>query len=247
MNFNSLSRVPPERRKLFIIIAVILFVPFTILGLLYIIIPYLKQSSTLTDYSNTELIATLAVGVAIITIASKIIEHVIYSQYSSKRKIEIDISTTDDYVTITCTIENRGSHRIVPQNVYLFIDEGVETDNIITFPFCLKHEEGKNDCVLGIKCKSGGVNSFPIDILPDNFRNKYHKMVNLKHLSTESVKFIDPGERFSEDATLRTPHNGVFRVMAIWTSVNADCLCCTKQFVISTETQHNQTPTATSS
>jgi hypothetical protein len=238
MTFNSLSRISPTVRIFGFVIGVIVLMPLLAWFILFVLIPLLSSSKVLSGFELQELIATLAVIIAVFSIVGKLIEHLLVSQFSSERKIHVGVNVIDNYAIINCTIENMGRKRIIPQNVYIFVDVGIEKDNLITFPFCLKHEQGENDCIMGKKCKAGGVNSFPVDILPDEFRDKFHKSINLKHLSTDSVKFIDPGESFSEDAVLNINKPGVYRVIAVWTSVNADCLCFTKQFIIR-EKQHN--------
>ena len=230
MKFNNLKKLPPEKRQLILILSIIFAVLLLSWFLLTSFIPFL--SSKLKNLTTNEIIATLAVLVGVFSIAFKFIDYILKQQYSSERQILINVEVKDEYAIVTCTLENMGKKRIIPKNVYLFIDEGIENDDYLKFPFCLKHEEGEDDCVLGKRCKGGGINSFPEDLLPEEFKTKYHKSFKLQHLSREAILFIDPGEKFSEDLVLKLNNTGVYRVIAIWTAVNADCICANKQFVL---------------
>ena len=72
---------------------------------------------------------------------------------------------------------------------------------------------------------------FSLDDMKIGSFAKYRKIIKLKHLSSETIMFIDPGEEFSEDVILHL-NSGIYRVTAVWTSVKEDCICGTKQFII---------------
>jgi hypothetical protein len=56
--------------------------------------------------------------------------------------------------------------------------------------------------------------------------------MTLKHLSSESILFMDPGEYFREDKMLELPIQGVYRATLVFTATNADCICTTRQFIV---------------
>lgn len=53
----------------------------------------------------------------------------------------------------------------------------------------------------------------------------------MKHLSSETIMFVDPGEEFSEDVILKLS-KGIYKATIVWTSVKEDCICCTKEFIM---------------
>ncbi len=124
-----------------------------------------------------------------------------------------------------------GTRRITPQSVYLFLDEGVRRNGFYEFPFLLKHEEGSVDCVLAKLCKQGKL-TYPRDILERDFKETYADFVPLRHLSAVSILFIDPGEEFTEDAIIVLPTPGAYRVMLIFTAVDCECVCASREFLI---------------
>ena len=230
MKFNNLSNHPPERRRKFVVAFVFLLTPLAAWGVIYLLIPFIT-SSDISSLTTKEIIASLAITITIVGMALKYVDYVLANQYLSERQIILGTDTSSNYTIITCLVENMGRNRIVPQNVYLFVDEGIEKNKRIEFPFCLKHEEGENDCVLGKKCKSGGINSFPLDLVPDDFKSVFHRSFKMQNLSAEAIMFIDPGEKFSEDIVLNL-NPGIYRATAVWTAVKSDCICATKQFVV---------------
>jgi len=229
MKFNNLNQYPPERRRVFFMIGVFVFTPAVASGIIYFLIPYVT-SSDISTLTPGEILAAVAITVTIIGMALKYVDYVLENQYLSERQILLDVDSGDDYTIITCVVENMGKKRVIPQNVYLFVDQGIEKDKYIEFPFCLKHEEGENDCVLGKKCKSGGINSYPEEILPEEYKPVYHRSFNMQNLSAEAIMFIDPGEKFSEDIVLNLDP-GIYRATAVWTAVKSDCICATKKFI----------------
>ena len=47
----------------------------------------------------------------------------------------------------------------------------------------------------------------PEHLLSEEFYNKFREIVRLKHLTSETIMFIDPGEEFSEDTNCFVSNN----------------------------------------
>lgn len=206
--------------SLIIIFAIILWVA---------LIP--KSQEIAGNLTINELIASITLFITLGTIVVKISEGILQQNYTTKRRILLYTNTKGEYTTITCKIENCGSKRIVPQNIYLMVEQGLERDGVIIFPYLLKHEEGEFDCIFADLCKKGGFSCLPDHLLPKEFQGLYRKIVKMQHLSSETILFVDPGEEFSEDITIKL-NNGVYKATVVWTSVKEDCICTTKEFIV---------------
>ena len=227
MEFNF--GVQPDSTKKIGLIILITIVLTAIL--VVVVIPTI--SFQLNKLSPNELIATIGVIVAMIVGVVPLIVHQLDASKATKSRLEVDVETNDDLVRITSSFENSGTKRIIPKNVYLFIDQGVEQNGFFEFPYVLKHDAGENDCVLSIRCKKGGLQQYPNELRQSPlFDQTYSKLLSLKHLSSQTILFIDPGEKFIEDSTLRIKDDGVYRATIVFTAVNTDCSCTTRQFVI---------------
>lgn len=229
MKFNSNKNFSANRKSAIIrLCAVALIVAIGVI-VLALIIPYSNQA--VKSMTINEVVASATLFISLGTIVVKISENVLKQNFTAKRKISIESKTQGNYAIITCRIENCSKKRIVPQNIYLMIEAGIEKDGIIEFPYLLKHEEGEFDCVFASLCKRGGFTCLPDHLLEDCFKAQYRKIIKLKHLSSETIMFIDPGEEFSEDVTLKL-EKGIYKATIVWTSVKEDCICGTKQFII---------------
>lgn len=229
MKFNSNKNFSANRKSAIIrLCAVALIVAIGVI-VLALIIPYSNQA--VKSMTINEVVASATLFISLGTIVVKISENVLKQNFTAKRKISIESKTQGNYAIITCRIENCSKKRIVPQNIYLMIEAGIEKDGIIEFPYLLKHEEGEFDCVFASLCKRGGFTCLPDHLLEDSFKAQYRKIIKLKHLSSETIMFIDPGEEFSEDVTLKLG-KGIYKATIVWTSVKEDCICGTKQFII---------------
>lgn len=176
-------------------------------------------------------------------------------------QIDIHTKVLDNQVVLfSAYIENVGEKSITIKRSHLYIDEGIPTpfgDKIVinkeshekesgavyyAFPFLLKHgtEEGKasDECILCKKCreKDNENITYPKELLEDAlFKDKdlYNANISLKHLSSESIQYINPDERFSEDVILKFKRSGVYRVtFVVLPEGEALCECATKQFYI---------------
>lgn len=229
MKFNSNKNFSANRKSAIIRLCAVVLVAAIGIIILALIIPYSNQA--VKSMTINEVVASATLFISLGTIVVKISENVLKQNFTAKRKISIESKTQGNYAIITCRIENCSKKRIVPQNIYLMIEAGIEKDGIIEFPYLLKHEEGEFDCVFASLCKRGGFTCLPDHLLEESFKAQYRKIIKLKHLSSETIMFIDPGEEFSEDVTLKLG-KGIYKATIVWTSVKEDCICGTKQFII---------------
>lgn len=238
---------PGERRAISVIIIVVIAISAFFI-LFNFVLPFIKNNAKFQSMTTEEIIASLAIIVTIVLSSINLITSSLNKRYSSKKQLHLDVQIIDDKTIITSTVENTGSGRITPKSFYLFIDEGIVRNennvNVYKFPDILVHEGCDFNCVLSRECKSNSVRGqLPDKVLGNDFAKTFHTNYCLIHISPKSVMFIDPGESFSEDAIFELP-NGVYRVILIGTSEEADCMCAHKIFVVSStnnETKKDQT------
>lgn len=230
MKFNDNKELSPGWKKTLIRAFVIIGFILVAYGLWVVLIPSITTFAVKMDIK--ELLASITLFVSLSTVLVKVSEKVIKTNYEAKRRISLYVKTVSNYATITCSIENFGTKRIIPQNIYLLVEKGIEENGQVNFPYLLKHEEGEFDCVFAKQCKAGGFASIPESMLPEKFKLSFRKIIKLEQLSKTTILFIDPGEIFSEDVTLKLEVGGIYKVTAVWTSVKEDCICTTKEFVI---------------
>lgn len=174
--------------------------------------------------------------------------------FKSLYQIDIHVTVLENRtVLFSASIENVGDKTIITKSSNLYIDEGIEDPKgskidierkeeigaiYYDFPFILQHRKNvKNrpDCVLCIKCRDEKDYKYPIDEVEERFKNKklYYANILLRHLSDESIQYIYPKEKFSEDVILQFKKSGVYRVtFIVTTDGESDCECATKQFYI---------------
>lgn len=230
--FDKLS---PTKRKLLNAIFVIIVAIGSAYMLLKYLLPYIIANSAFATKSVTEAVASIAVVVTITVTAINLVVASMNKRYSSKKQLNLSVSVQKSKVIVTSTIENRGTERITPKSFYLFINSGkkIEKNGYVEydFPNILKHECGEFDCSLAKKCKSTRVEKIPDELLGESFKNSLCICKILNHIASDSVNFIDPGEIFSED-TIFELEPGVYRVILLGVSVEADCMCAHKIFVV---------------
>lgn len=230
-----LDKLSPMTRKIMNIIFILCISVATFLLLFNYMLPWLRGNSQFQSMTTAEIIATLAMVVTIVLASINLISASMNKRYSSKKQLHLEVTVSDKNAIITSSVENKGSDRITPKTFYLFIDSGIEKQingaTIFDFPNILVHEGKDFDCSLAKECKAGRVQCLPQKLLTKEFQDTYHACYQLKHISSESVNFIDPGESFSEDAIFKL-EEGVYRVILIGTSVEADCMCAHKLFVV---------------
>ena len=229
MKFNNNKLLSANRKSFLIRIGVVvLIIVFAVVLWAKLIPQAQKIAGTLTI---NELIASITLLISLGTIVAKISEKALLNNYAAKRRISLDASAKGEYTTITCKIENCGTKRIVPQNIYLMVEQGLDKDGVITFPYLLKHEEGEYYCVFSNLCQKGGLSCLPDHLLPTEFKGLFRTIVKMQHLSSETILFVDPGEEFSEDITIKLG-KGIYKATVVWTSVKEDCICATKEFIV---------------
>ena len=174
--------------------------------------------------------------------------------FKSLYQIDIHVTVLENRtVLFSASIENVGDKTIITKSSNLYIDEGIKDPKgskidiegkeeigaiYYDFPFILqnrKNVKNRPDCVLCIKCRDEKDYKYPIDEIEERFKNKklYYANILLRHLSDESIQYIYPKEKFSEDVILQFKKSGVYRVtFIVTTDGESDCECATKQFYI---------------
>jgi len=240
----------PRFKRIASIIAIIVLSLVVGYVLLFCLIPILstklilqeKQDESSVQGKQDEssvswVITALAVIISVVAIAINLIKESLKDEYSTKHSIKLIANVYSETVIITCSFKNESKNRIYPRNFYLFIDESKpkDKDGLYEFHNVLEHEVGTLDCELGKKCKDKNkITGFPFDLYPEEDKKLFHKFYLLKHLSPNSVSFIDPGEMFSEDVSM-TLDKGVYRAILVCTATNHDCVCTNVQFVVRPE------------
>lgn len=147
-------------------------------------------------------------------------------------KIQLDVkidNLSDHRVSVLARITNVGGKRFTPDNVNLYLDEGELGENQFTFPHLLRHDSGSYDCALSLWNQSGRV-VYPIELVTRAARNRFNACFKFRHLSSETILFVAPGESFEENLIIELPKAGVYRAMVVVTAQDADCICASRQF-----------------
>lgn len=231
-SFNSNKKISSSKKKW--ILLIISFLVSIVIA--YVLIRYSVPLAKLIskNLSTAELIALITIVLTVIIAFYKFVAKIMERTNYIKKSMSLNVECVEKYAIISCTISNKDNRRVVPSNVYLILESGrIPNDNFqpVKFQFHLKHAQGECDCILSKHCKMGGFKEIPESIIDDEFKDCSRKVVRLDHLCEESKHYIDPGEEFSEDVIFKLD-KGVYRVMAIWTSVKDDCICALKEFVI---------------
>lgn len=232
------TKLSPKKRRVISVIIIIAVAVGSAYALLSYILPYIVNHTTFTKMTTTEAIASVAVVATITIAAANLTTNSLKKRYETKKQLTLSVKVSGKKAIITSTIENTGNDRITPKSFYLFINEGRKIDkkNYVEyeFPNILKHECGEFDCALAKKCKIARLESIPVEILGENFKDSLSICNILNHIASDSVNFIDPGEIFSEDTIFELPA-GVYRVILVGVTVEADCMCAHKIFIIEEE------------
>lgn len=233
MDWNS--KLSPTKRKIINVFLIIAISIGSAYALLTYILPFVVSNSEFSSMTLAEGIASIAVIVTITITAINLVVASMNKRYASKKQLSLSVNVQGSKAIITSTIENKGTGRITPKSFYLFINEGkISNKNGYSeyeFPNILKHECGEFDCALAKKCKATRIERIPDEILGDNFKDSLSICCLLSHIASDSVNFIDPGEIFSEDMIFELAP-GVYRVILVGVTVETDCMCAHKIFVI---------------
>ena len=221
------------RTKRIIAVSITVIVAALVTALLLNFVPALNQYF-LESFDTAEILTALAVVVSVLAITINIVRESIRSKYSPQRKLLVKAKVENSFVTITCSFENKGSNRIRPHHFYLFIDEGkiIDENEFVDFynPLCHINKDS-HDCQLGKICKDSVVADYPRDLITKDYENVLHKFFRLKHLAPDSITYIDPGEFFSEDITIKLA-KGVYRAILVGIAKNQDCICANVHFIV---------------
>ena len=229
MKFNSNKNFPANKKSVVIRLCAVALIALIGVVILALIVPYSNQAAK--KMTVNEVIASATLFISLGTIVIKVSENILKQSFTTKRKISIESKIQGEYIIITGRIENLSRKRIIPQNIYLMVESGIEKNGIAEFPYLLRHEEGEYDCVLSSLCRQGGFTRLPEHILEEEFKTQYRQIIKMKHLSSETIMFVDPGEEFSEDVILKLS-KGIYKATIVWTSVKEDCICCNKEFIM---------------
>lgn len=186
---------------------------------------------------NVEIyVSVMAVILTIVGYILSITNNLISQQMDTDLILSIDVDVKRSHAIITCTIENKGLERINNMEFYMFIDQPVLNTDIGIYQanHILKHDcEHKYNCKLSELCKNGKICGYPKEF--KNHKNSYYGVKKLDFLSPESVLYVNPGERFSEDVVVKL-NEGVYRILlvGIFGKKRCHCSCANKQFIIET-------------
>lgn len=181
-------------------------------------------------------ISAVAVILTIVGYILSITNSLVSQQMDTDLILSLDVETKENYAIITCAIENKGMNRISNMDFYMFIDQPVlDTDiGIYQVNHVLKHDcSHKYNCKFSLLCKNGGINEYPAEFKLQESEDVYYDAKKLDFLSPESVLYVNPGERFSEDVVVKL-NQGVYRVLliGIFGKKRNGCSCANKQFII---------------
>ncbi|MCH5172503.1 MAG: hypothetical protein J1F31_06730 [Erysipelotrichales bacterium] len=234
-NFSNQKEFSPNKKKLVVGIIAIVSIVVLALFVLYLLIPLVQIY--VSDYTVAEVIAIITLILTLTKCVWSISKNILRNCNAAKKSIALKIESNNGYTVITCRISNRDARRIKPKDIYLFVEQGKNPDcddEVARFPFLLCHEGNNKDCELGAICKlPNRLKEFPEHIIKDDEYKGYERtVVRLNELCQEGRHYIDPGEEFSEDVTIKFKKTGVYRATVIWTSEKDDCICASKEFVV---------------
>lgn len=159
-------------------------------------------------------------------------------------QVELETKQTGDNIVFSCGIHNVGDTPIGLNNTFLFVDEGIyNTDSHqYEFPFFQKKFLGitgvaDEDCIGCALCRKG-VAMYPMEYqhiksFYTNLDKLFCRCYPLPHLSSKSILYMAPKERFSEELVVKIP-KGVYRAILICVpnQETCDCMCCNRCFCV---------------
>lgn len=234
-NFSNQKEFSPNTKKVVFAIVEIIIISILAIFVLFLLIPIVQKY--VKNYTVVEIITIITLILTLAKCVWNIGKSILSNCNAAKKSMALTIETYNEYTIITCKIANRDTRRIKPKDIYLFVEKGVQpTDNdeVAKFPFLLCHESNNKDCELGAICKlPTKLTEFPDHIIKDDkFKSNQRMVIRLDELCQEGRHYIDPGEEFSEDVTMKFKDCGVYRATVIWTSERDDCICASKEFVV---------------
>lgn len=158
-------------------------------------------------------------------------------------QVSLEVQSLGELTRFSCSIANVGIGDIAIGNTFLFIDQGIfNKDNLsYMFPFIQKKFLGiegiaDEDCVACAQCKRNDA-TYPLSYphIHEFYKGTtaFCNCYSLPHLSSQSILYMAPNERFTEEIMLNL-NQGVYR--AILVSVpcpdSCDCICCNRCFSV---------------
>ena len=177
-------------------------------------------------------ISVTAVILTIVGFILSITNNLISQQLHTKLNMTLDIRTIMNHAIITCGIENKGQQRLDPVAFYIFLDQPVlnAEKGIYKVNHILKHDCMHN-CKLSELCRTKEINNYPYEFIDPKYKDKYYAVKKLDFLAPDSMLYVNPGECFTEDVTIKLGE-GVYRVLFIGVFGKSECLCANRQFII---------------
>lgn len=205
-------------------------------GIMAAAIVLLSVALMFVSFKYDDYLVTCLLGVApILSLVYTIAKHH-YEKNLSSTKTGLVLSVVGTRVVATCTLKSSHPKRLFINRAYLIVDSGEEKDGIFNFKHVLRHEYGELGCLVEKKISAGGINDYT-ELNPEG--RGY--VLELQHLSSATILYLDPNEEFSDDCTINlTP--GVYRAMFVITFKNADCNCAMKHFVVNGTSAQAQPP-----
>lgn len=236
-NYSNQIYFSPNTKKLVIGIIEVIAVSALAIFVLFLLIPLVQKY--IANYTAAEIIAIITLILTLTKCVWNNGKNILSKCNATKKSIALTIETDKGYTIITCRIANRDTRRIKPKDIYLFVERGIQHSDSCErakFPFLLCHEGKTDDCELGAICKlPNRLEKFPDHIIKDDaYKTCEREVIRLNELCQEGRHYIDPGEEFSEDVTIKFRDVGVYRATVIWTSEKDDCICASKEFVVTT-------------
>lgn len=161
--------------------------------------------------------------------------------------LRVDLSTNQngENTVFSCSIQNIGTTKIGLHNTFLFIDEGIYNPESqqYDFPFFQKKFLGLegvayDDCIGCALCRKGEAR-YPSEFAhikefyEKSESNVFCRCYQLPHLSSKSILYMAPNERFTEELVIKIS-KGVFRaiLMCVPDQKTCDCMCCNRCFCV---------------
>ena len=234
-NFSNQKEFSPNTKKIAFAIVEIVAISAIAVFVLFLLVPLVQKY--VANYTVVEIITIITLIFTLARCVWGIGKNILSKCNAAKKSMSLTIEAYDGYTIITCKIANHDTRRIKPKDIYLFVERGVQpkdNNQIAQFPFLLCHEGKNQDCALGAICKlSVKLDKFPDHIIKEEkYKGVERWVIRLDELCQEGRHYIDPGEEFSEDVTMKFKENGVYRATVIWTSERDDCICASKEFVV---------------
>lgn len=204
----------------------------------YLTYKYLKYlNATVEVY-----ISVFAVLLTIVGGSFSVVNRLISRVLSTDMSISVNTRVNGNDVIITCTVENKGTTCIKNIGLFAFIDQPVLNEKTRAYEYndvlCHKYDDKKGKlrpfCALSEQCIKNYKQEYPHELKEKPYDNKFYGYKKMDFLSNNSVMYMNPGERFSEDFTFNLKE-GVYRVIVVG-RVNKGykkCMCANKQFIIS--------------